>query len=196
MAKLVMVTGGSRSGKSIYAEDLCLEKGANIAYVATANIYDDEMANRVSLHKSRRGEQWTNYEVPLDLIPYIDCFKEHDYILVDCITMLVLNIMFSYGYDLDDDEVLDLALYSKIENQVLADIQRQLQELKRTNTSFVIVTNEIGLGIVPDSKITRLYRDIVGRVNQYLANLSDEVILLVSGIPLKIKGEKNEKQLE
>lgn len=187
MAHIIMITGGARSGKSTFAEELCLKKGKKLAYIATANIYDDEMRHRVDLHKKRRGEQWTNFEIPLRIEPYMEELKQHDFILVDCMTMLILNYMFQLGYDLEDDAKINQKIYESVEKDTLNFIEDFLNQIGDTNSSCVFVTNEIGLGIVPESKLSRLYRDIVGKANQILAQRSKEVVCVISGIPIKIK---------
>ena len=188
MSGMIMVTGGSRSGKSAYAEELCILKGENLAYIATANLYDAEMEHRVAIHKARRGPRWDSFEIPLHFDSFWGELEKYDFILLDCLTMLIFNMMFDSGYNLDDPKALDAEVYKDVEDQVLSSLKFLFNKIASLNATFVIVTNEIGLGIVPGNVLSRLYRDIVGKANQYLAEMSSEVILVVSGIPLKIKG--------
>lgn len=190
MSHVILITGGSRSGKSTYAEKLCLSEGSKLAYVATANIYDDEMKRRVELHKERRGEKWTSFEIPLAIDSYIVELSQYDYVLVDCLTMLILNKMFSLGHDLDNDTHITQKIYEQIENETITFINDYMNAIGQIHSNIVIVTNEIGLGIVPESKLSRLYRDIVGKANQILAAEAKEVFFVISGIPLKIKDIK------
>lgn len=188
MSHIIMVTGGSRSGKSSFAEKLCVSNGQKSAYIATATIFDAEMEQRVQVHQQRRErEHWQTFEVPLELNIDAQKLSQFDYILVDCLTMLIFNKMFSLGIDLDDEN-LSKNDYVYVENETIRFIDNYIASLGNFNATKVFVTNEIGLGIVPDSKLNRLYRDIVGKANQILAKESEEVFLVVSGIPLKIKG--------
>ena len=173
MSKVILVTGGARSGKSNFAEKLCKDQNNNTAYIATSIPFDDEMKERVKKHKESRPQNWKTYEIYKDIYTIInDISKEHKTVILDCVTLLVNNLMFTYEIDIDNstqDEII-------------------LIEIKKTNLYFVIVTNELGLGGVSINKLTRIYTDIIGRINQQIATHSDEVYFVVSGIPMKIKG--------
>ena len=172
MSKVILVTGGARSGKSNFAEKLCKDQNNNTAYIATSIPFDDEMKERVKKHK--------------DIYTIInDISKEHKTVILDCVTLLVNNLMFTYEIDIDNstqDEINGLEKYIKEQ------VEKLLIEIKKTNLYFVIVTNELGLGGVSINKLTRIYTDIIGRINQQIATHSDEVYFVVSGIPMKIKG--------
>lgn len=185
MSNIIMVTGGSRSGKSSFAEEFCIKRSGKLAYIATAEALDEEMKKRIELHQERRGTLWETFEIPLDISSQIQLFESYDFVLLDCLTMLIANKMFSFGENIDD---IDKEQRLWIEEKTLRHITDLIQAMKSVNTTFVIVTNEIGLGIVPESKLTRLYRDIVGKSNQLLAAAAKEVYLVISGIPLQIKG--------
>ena len=147
---------------------------------------DDEMKERVKKHKESRPQNWKTYEIYKDIYTIInDISKEHKTVILDCVTLLVNNLMFTYEIDIDNstqDEINGLEKYIKEQ------VEKLLIEIKKTNLYFVIVTNELGLGGVSINKLTRIYTDIIGRINQQIATHSDEVYFVVSGIPMKIKG--------
>lgn len=186
MSKVILVTGGARSGKSNFAEKLCKERNNNTAYIATSIPFDDEMKDRVRKHKESRPQNWKTYEIYKDIYTIIDDIsKEHKTVILDCVTLLVNNLIFMHEIDIDNstqDEIDELEKYIKEQ------VEKLLIEIKKTNLYFVIVTNELGLGGVSINKLTRVYTDIVGRINQQIAAQSDEVYFVISGIPMKIKG--------
>lgn len=171
MQKIVLVLGGARSGKSTYALKEASLSNSKKAFVATAECLDDEMRIRIEKHKFERGDDWTTHEEPLyipELIKNIG--KVYDVILIDCITIWLSNIMHA-GLNVQD----------------------QLEQLTSAITActpalLYIVSNEVGLGIVPESPLARAYRDNLGFLNQRIASVADEVYLMVAGIPLKVKG--------
>ncbi|MEG1311117.1 MAG: bifunctional adenosylcobinamide kinase/adenosylcobinamide-phosphate guanylyltransferase [Romboutsia sp.] len=186
MSKVILVTGGARSGKSNFAEKLCIDRDNSTAYIATSIPFDDEMMDRVRKHKESRPKNWETYEIYKDIYSRIEeISKKHKTVIMDCVTLLVNNLMFKYDIDIDiasQDEINSLEEY--IKNQV----SKLLNELKHTNLYFVAVTNELGMSVIPANKLSRVYTDIVGRINQLIASQSDEVYFVVSGIPMKIKG--------
>lgn len=184
-----MVTGGSRSGKSEFAENLCLENGKRLGYIATAEVYDQEMKLRIEAHQNRRGRVWTNFEEPLDVYSLLKRIQDEDFVLLDCLTMLIFNNMFRFREDFDE---ISSEEWTLIEGSLLSQMEQLFSAMKAHPSNYIIVTNEIGLGIIPEGKLSRLYRDIVGKVNQKLASISDEVYFVVSGIPMKIKGANHE----
>lgn len=185
MSKLVLVTGGSRSGKSNFAENLCIDQNNSTAYIATSIPFDEEMKDRVRKHKESRPDTWNTYEIYKDIYSIIKSISEkHKTVILDCVTLLVNNLMFEYGIDFDNttsEETNKMEIY--IKNQ----FQKLVNEIKKTDLYFVIVTNEIGMSLVSDNKLCRVYSDIVGRINQYIASEADQVYFVVSGIPMKIK---------
>ena len=170
-SKITLVTGGQRSGKSEFAESLALKLSQRPAYLATARIFDEEMQQRVDLHKRRREDRWINLEEPL-YVGETD-LREADVILLDCLTLLSTNWFFE---DKEDVE------------RSLRDIREQIGKLISKGKSVIIVTNEIGMGGVSENAMQRKFTDLQGWMNQYVASIADDVYLLVSGIPLKIKG--------
>lgn len=177
---IVLVTGGARSGKSKFAESLYKDK-EDVVYIATAKVYDEEMNDRVKLHQKSRPEIWRTYEGNYNLVKAL--WDEKNYLL-DCITVLTSNIMFDIT---KDSEKITYEMQSLIEERVLEEIKRLIEEVKRNDYNLVIVTNEVGDSIVPEHHISRVFRDIQGRVNQRIAEMSDSVYLVCCGIPVKIK---------
>lgn len=185
MSKLILVTGGSRSGKSNFAESLCINRKNSTAYIATSIPFDEEMKDRVRKHKESRPSNWDTYEIYKDIYYIInDIAKTHETVILDCVTLLVNNLMFEYGIDFDNctpKETNEVEIYIKDQ------VYKLIKEIEKTELYFVIVTNEIGMSLVPDNKLCRVYSDIVGRINQYIAKCANEVYFVVSGIPMKIK---------
>lgn len=173
--RMVFVTGGARSGKSDFAIELAGKSGGWPAYVATATAGDPEMAERIAKHKKERGSSWTTIEEPLDLRRVLAAMtRGENAVVLDCLTLWLTNIM------MQDEE--DFELMADIMSRELA---KKLRELGGT---VVIVSNEVGMGIVPDNKLGRRFRDMAGKVNNLFARTSDEVYMVVSGLPVKIKG--------
>ncbi|MGL5506982.1 MAG: bifunctional adenosylcobinamide kinase/adenosylcobinamide-phosphate guanylyltransferase [Paraclostridium sp.] len=185
MSKLILVTGGSRSGKSSFAESLCIKQNNSTAYIATSIPFDEEMKDRVRKHKESRPNEWKTYEIYKDIYSIIEAISnEHKTIILDCVTLLINNLMFDYGLDFDNttsEQTNEMEIYIKQQ------IEKLINEIRKTELYVVIVTNELGMSLVPDNKLCRVYSDIVGRINQYIATKSDEVYFVVSGIPMKIK---------
>lgn len=171
MSKLILITGGQRSGKSSYAEQLVLSLSDFPVYMATAHIWDNEFKERVDKHKARRGPQWTNIEEELHLSRHS---LEGRVVLVDCLTLWATNFFYRDGVEHEVEPTLK-------------ELKEEFQKLLQQNSTFVVVTNEIGLGGTSANSAQRHFTDLLGWLNQYVASLSDEVILMVSGIPVKIK---------
>ncbi|MCR8745675.1 bifunctional adenosylcobinamide kinase/adenosylcobinamide-phosphate guanylyltransferase [Romboutsia lituseburensis] len=186
MSKIILVTGGARSGKSNFAEKLCIDQNNSTAYIATSIPFDDEMKDRVKKHKESRPQNWSTYEIYKDIYSIIkEISNNHETVILDCVTLLVNNLMFTYDMDIDkanQEEINELEKYIKDQ------VKKLIEEIKKTNLYFVVVTNELGMAVVPANKLSRVYTDIVGRINQQIASESDEVYFVVSGIPMKIKG--------
>lgn len=186
MSRIILVTGGARSGKSNFAEQLCINRNNNTAYIATSIPFDEEMKDRVKKHQESRPQDWKTYEIYKDIYSIVkDLDKNHNTIILDCITLLINNLMFTYGIDIDNcnqDEINTLEFYIKDQ------MNKLLNEVRHTSLYFVIVTNELGMCVVPGNKLSRVYSDIVGRINQQISKESNEVYFVVSGIPMKIKG--------
>lgn len=175
MKKIILITGGQRSGKSVYAEKMALRLSPNPIYLATAHIWDNEFMIRVKKHQERRGSNWTNIEE--------EKFLSHHYIynnvcVIDCITLWCTNFFYDKNRDIKDQPSVDEALSS---------LKNEFDKFTDQDATFIFVTNEIGSGGASDNVIQRRFTDLEGWMNQYVASKSDEVILMVSGIPLKIK---------
>ena len=172
MSKVILITGGQRSGKSSYAEEMALSLSDYPVYMATARVWDEEFLERVKRHQERRGPQWTNIEETIYL-------SEHDLsdrvVVVDCITLWLSNFFFLQR---ENDIDIDLAL---------ADAKAEFDRLTAQDATFIFVTNEIGMGGVSPNAVQRRFTDLLGWLNQFVASQADEVILMVSGIPVKIK---------
>lgn len=185
MGKLVLVTGGARSGKSSFAEEYVKKLGENILYVATSIPFDDEMKLRIKKHREQRPSHWETLEAYKDLdLKLKDKLESKSAVMLDCITIMVTNIMFEKNIDWDNVRADDIIV---IEQAVREEIDKLISAVKEAEVPFVLVTNETGMGIVPDNAISRIFRDTAGRVNQIIARAADEVYLCVSGIPVKIK---------
>ncbi len=185
MGKIIFVTGGARSGKSTFAESYCLDKSENPGYIATAETLDEEMIDRVKKHKQQRGSVWQTYEQTLNIQDIVESIlNKHDYVLLDCITIYISNMMFSKCLDFDDISIEGI---NDIESYIKNSINMIIEKSKTAKGNLVIVSNEIGLGIVPENKIARIYRDYAGRANQICASNADEVYMVISSIPVRIK---------
>ena len=197
MKKIILVTGGQRSGKSTYAERLALEMaaGEQAVYMATSRIWDEEFAHRVQLHKERRGPQWINLEEEKYLGRHNVAGRV---VLVDCVTLWSTNFFFDISdnplpHNLDSDAAnitMDAAQAQEsatVVEQALQQIKGEFEKFTSQDATFIFVTNEIGLGGVSENKVQRQFTDLLGWLNQYIASKADEVLLMVSGIPVKIK---------
>ncbi|MBU4531065.1 MAG: bifunctional adenosylcobinamide kinase/adenosylcobinamide-phosphate guanylyltransferase [Hoeflea sp.] len=170
LRQITLVLGGARSGKSAFAERLVEQASPTRLYVATGQAWDDEMRERIASHQSRRGEGWETVEAPLDLSQALSVHARPDRpILVDCLTLWVTNLMLGER---------DIA-------QAFDGLSATLPGLKG---AVVFVSNEVGLGIVPDNAMARAFRDHAGRLHQSIAGLADEVHFVAAGLPLKMKG--------
>lgn len=177
--KMILVTGGARSGKSTFAEQYATAHGKLIAYIATAQIYDDEMQMRVTLHRERRPAEWSTYEAPYaDEMTIKQAASHADVVLFDCLTLYTTNLLLAEATP---------KLRNERQSYILTKIDRLLHAACSSHSTIIFVTNEVGLGIVPDNALAREYRDIAGWVNQKAAALADEVYLVVSGLPIEIK---------
>jgi adenosylcobinamide kinase/adenosylcobinamide-phosphate guanylyltransferase len=177
---ITLVTGGARSGKSTFAENLYKDK-EDVVYIATSKIWDKEMEERVKHHRENRSIFWRTYEGNYDLINAIG--EEKNYLL-DCITVLSSNIMFDMT---KDKEYINNALQNKVEDKIYGELYSLIKVIDDKGYNLVLVTNEVGYSLVPDNHIGRVFRDIQGRINQRIGAISSEVYLVCCGIPVKIK---------
>jgi adenosylcobinamide kinase/adenosylcobinamide-phosphate guanylyltransferase len=185
MGKLILITGGARSGKSTYAEQRAFETGEKILYVATAAACDDEMKERIKRHRLRRPDSWATLEGFRDFdLTLPSALEGRDAVLLDCITNMVSGIMLQKAMDWDD---LSTEAVNEAEKDVDTEVDKLLDVIRGVEVPFILVTNELGMGVVPPYALGRAVRDIAGRTNQKLARTADEVYLCVSGIPVRIK---------
>lgn len=167
--KVIFITGGQRSGKSRYAQQLAESLTGNPVYLATSRIWDDEFKSRVQRHQSDRGENWQTIEEEKQLSKLS---LKGRVVLLDCITLWLTNIFFDNQYQVD---------------QSLDEAKREWQQFVGQNFTLIVVSNELGMGVIPENEASRKFTDLQGWMNQHIAAMADEVFLMVSGIPVKIK---------
>ena len=169
MRKIILITGGQRSGKSSYAEKLALSLSSNPIYLATSRVWDEEHRTRIERHKANRGNEWTNIEEEKELSKHRFAGRV---ILIDCITLWATNFFFDLQSDVE---------------QSLNALKNEFDNLINQDAQFIFVTNEIGMGEMSANEIQRKFADLQGWLNQYIASKADKVYLMVSGIPVSIK---------
>lgn len=165
-----LVLGGARSGKSRFAEQLCRDSGLNLHYIATGRAWDAEMEARIAAHRADRGPAWTTHEAPTGLVEALtQVDSAENIVLVDCLTLWVTNLMMEERTGPEEFEALARAVAA-------------------AKSRIVLVSNEVGLGIVPDNKMAREFRDHAGRLHQRIAEVAEQVYFVAAGLPLKMKG--------
>ena len=178
--RLILLLGGARSGKSRYAETWAQEHGRRVLFVATAQAFDDEMRQRIARHRADRPASWTTIEAPRQTGAAIrSALTNQDTVLVDCITLLASNVLLALPEDATQDEA---------NRAILAEIDALLAVRASSSATWLVVSNEVGMGVVPPTRLGRFYRDALGYANQRLAQSADEVVLLVAGLPWRLKG--------
>ena len=194
--KFILMLGGARSGKSTFAQGMAAKLGKKVLFVATAEPLDREMASRVAEHKRMRPKNWRTLEIDTRVGQNLKSqIGDADVVLLDCITLLVSNILtkrdgkpLSSPLTVEDESGGESAeAIRKAEKQVRAEMEELLDCIDKHEGDFIVVSNEVGLGLVPDNKLGRVYRDLLGKANQLLAQHASEVYFMVSGIPVKIK---------
>mgnify|MGYP000855577224 FL=1 len=174
---IVLVLGGARSGKSDYAQLLAGRLAERVLYVATATAGDDEMAERIARHRAERPATWDTAEAPVDVAAATgEALADHGAVLLDCLTMLTSNVLLAQ----EDDP-------AAAEARLLADLDALCDLCAGRDVALVIVSNEVGMGVVPAYPLGRAYRDMLGRANQRLARRADRVLLLIAGIPVDVR---------
>lgn len=173
MGRITLVLGGARSGKSNFAQNMAKKNKGKCAFIATCQPLDSEMKKRVLIHKKSRPKHWATFEKHQNIYELLkEIGSKFDVIIIDCLTLLISNLILN-GF----------------KEAIIRDkINKTLSELKKIKAESIIVSNEVGLGIVPENKLARDFRDIAGRMNQLTAAKSDNVYFLISGLPWKIKG--------
>lgn len=176
---LTLILGGARSGKSAFAETLASKRGSRVLYVATAAAGDEEMAQRIEVHRRSRPASWQTLEEPLEVPAALRAVSpDFDLVLVDCITLWVSNLLLQIEGQVVPDEA---------ERLVLRRVDELIAACRDGTASYVLIANEVGLGLVPPYPLGRIYRDALGRANQSLAASADEVFFLVAGLPMPLK---------
>jgi adenosylcobinamide kinase/adenosylcobinamide-phosphate guanylyltransferase len=194
--KFILILGGARSGKSTFAQGLAAKLGKKVLFVATGEPLDEEMASRIEEHKRMRPKNWRTLEIDTKLGQRLKGqIKDADVVLLDCLTLLVSNILTKEdrkplsspltGKDEGEGKIAEAI--SQAETQVMAEMEDLIDCIAKHEGNFIVVSNEVGLGLVPDNKLGRVYRDLLGKANQLLAQHASEVYFMVSGIPVKIK---------
>lgn len=177
MGKLTLILGGARSGKSDYGEQLAQSLTDEVLFVATAQAFDEEMKARIARHRQQRPSHWHTVETATQV-----AIATADYpaavVLLDCLTLLVSNLILQLGDDLDE---------AQAETAVADELAAILDTIQANDCHWIIISNEVGLGIVPENRLARLYRDALGRANQRLARAANQVIFMVAGLPLVVK---------
>ncbi|HET9590466.1 MAG TPA: bifunctional adenosylcobinamide kinase/adenosylcobinamide-phosphate guanylyltransferase [Anaerolineales bacterium] len=177
--RLTFILGGARSGKSSYAQSLAQETGRSVTFIATAETLDDEMATRIQRHRADRPPHWETLEVPLEIASYVQQIRT-EVVILDCMTLLVSNLLMQFVKDDLVDEVSFTQALQKEVDELIAGIRAGKQV-------WIIISNEVGLGLVPPYQMGRVYRDGLGWANQQLARAADQVIWMAAGIPTIIK---------
>ena len=179
MAKqIILLLGGARSGKSHYAQQLAMELDSKALFVATGEALDEEMQARIAEHKKDRPQNWRTLEIPTGIGNGIEKgIGDAGVVIIDCLTLLISNLL----HDETD--------YPEAEKRVTSEINELIAIMDRLDASFIIVSNEVGMGLVPDNKLGRIYRDLLGKANQLLASHATEVYLMVACLPVQVKGQ-------
>jgi adenosylcobinamide kinase/adenosylcobinamide-phosphate guanylyltransferase len=181
MGRLVLILGGARSGKSSYAQNQADETGKPVTFIATAQALDEEMSMRIRKHRAERPAHWETLELPFEIASHVGKI-ESDIVVLDCITLLVSNLVMQYA----KDDLVDETPFMQAVHKEVEDLIKKVRALERKQDWFVI-SNEVGLGLVPPFQMGRVYRDGLGWANQRLAREADQVIFMVAGIPTVIK---------
>ena len=180
MGELILILGGARSGKSSYAQSLALELGGpDVLYVATAAPLDEEMEARIAAHRLSRPHGWRTLEtISLVAAPLAEQVRDVRVVLLDCLTLLTSNALFACG---------ETATADQAQAAVEVEITALLDTSRESRAVWIVVSNEVGLGLVPDNALGRAYRDVLGRVNQRVAAQADRVVFMVAGLPMEVK---------
>jgi len=193
----ILILGGARSGKSRFAQQTAKRLGEKGLFVATGQPLDEEMASRIEEHKRMRPKNWRTLEIDVRVGQKLkERIEDADVVLLDCLTLLVSNILTREGREPfsspstgeDEGEGENGEAISEAEKQVMTEVKELIECIDKHRGIFIVVSNEVGLGLVPENKLGRVYRDLLGKANQLLAQHADEVYFMASGIPIKIKG--------
>jgi adenosylcobinamide kinase/adenosylcobinamide-phosphate guanylyltransferase len=173
--RMIFISGGCRSGKSRYALHYANQHFSKKLFLATCEVLDEEMAQRIENHKKMRGLEWQTVEEPVDIIDKIKKDgADSEVILIDCLTLWLYNLLMKWDSD----------------SRIMEETEKLIETLRKSDASFILVSNEVGMGIVPADPLSRRYRDLLGTMNQRIAEALDTVIFMVSGIPIFLKGKE------
>jgi len=190
--KSILLTGGARSGKSNYAQELAAKSGKRVLFVATAEAGDEEMQQRIKAHQLNRPPEWRTLEASANVgREILNKAGGAEVIIVDCVTMLVSNVFSRYA-DYTSEKIDALLANGEVSREI-GDLIECLDHVK---ADFIFVTNEVGMGLVPANPLDRLYRDLLGKANRMLAENVDEVYLMVAGMPLRVKPSAGKPSIE
>ncbi len=182
MGRLTFLLGGARSGKSAYAQKVAERSGKSVTFIATGQAGDDEMTARIAKHRAERPAHWLTLEIPYGIARVLkENLPDTEMILLDCATLLVSNLLLLGQSDLDHPD--EASASARVE----AEVTELLAFIRENEQFWIIVSNEVGLGLVPEYPLGRLYRDLLGHTNQRLAGQADEVLWIVAGIPIPIQ---------
>ncbi|MGI6165991.1 MAG: bifunctional adenosylcobinamide kinase/adenosylcobinamide-phosphate guanylyltransferase [Limnochordia bacterium] len=186
MGSITLVTGGARSGKSTFAEQLASGREGTVLYIATSVATDEEMRSRIQAHQQARPKTWQTVEMyrGFELLLGNDDFHQAGTLLLDCVTIMVSNLLLESKLDFERCSMAELG---PVEDMVRGEVGALVELVRNQHKDLILVTNELGMGLVPPYRLGRIFRDVAGRVNQYLAQAADEVYLIVSGLPVKLK---------
>jgi len=176
--QIILLLGGARSGKSHYAQQLAGQLGGKVLFIATGEALDEEMQARIAEHKKARPKNWRTLEIPAGIGKGIEKgIGDAEIVLIDCLTLLVSNLL------------RDEPDYPEAEKRAMSEINELIAAMNKLDASFIIVSNEVGMGLVPETRLGRIYRDLLGKANQLLANHATEVYLMVACLPVRVKGQ-------
>lgn len=187
MSDIVLLTGGARSGKSLHAEQFAKDfGGSQVLYIATAAVTDDEMRDRIKKHRAQRPREWKTLEQfwEFENLEQNEDFLHAKSVLIDCLGFMLNNIMYYSDIDWDTFPAEDM---ERVQTRMLQEIDTLISICRKHKKSLIGVTNEVGMGLVPAERSSRYYRDILGKANCRFAELADQVIFMVSGIPMQVK---------
>ncbi len=178
-SNITLILGGARSGKSSYAQRMAEESGKSVTFIATAQALDEEMSARIQKHRAERSQDWNTLEIPFGVAPHLSQIQS-DVVILDCITLLLTNLLMQF---VKEDRVDEAPYISAVQKE----IEELIAKMREQDQDWLIVSNEVGLGLVPPYQMGRVYRDAIGWANQRLAREADKVIFMVAGIPTTVK---------
>jgi adenosylcobinamide kinase / adenosylcobinamide-phosphate guanylyltransferase len=179
-SRLTLILGGARSGKSSYAQTMAEASGKSVTFLATAQALDDEMSIRIQKHRAERPSDWETREIPFGISSHVEQIKT-DIVILDCITLLVSNVLMQFV----KDDLVDEAQFTQAVQNEMNDL---IEGIHNGKQEWIIISNEVGLGLVPPYQMGRVYRDGLGGANQQLARDAEKILFMVAGIPMVVKG--------